>query len=128
MTEWHHHQWRLGRQQAVELFAQQIAFAELENAEMITLPLSAAKILLACARDGQHKGGGRRRPPDNQMDRVAKRAVIRCAQERMTRLVEEEGWKPRDAKNKAAEEAQERFGKRTGLSADTIKRSLKSKV
>jgi len=30
--------------------------------------------------------------------------------------------------NPRCSEAQERFGKRTGLSADTIKRSLKSKV
>ena len=47
------------RQRAVEMFGEQIAYAELLNEGAITLPLHAAKVLHACAKAGARKGQGR---------------------------------------------------------------------
>lgn len=111
------------RQRAVELLEQQIDFAELEKEETITLPVFGAKVILSCARDGQHKGQGRRRPRDTQMDRLAKRAVVGWACKRQDELVAA-GLKTSRAKDQAATEAQANFGKRTGLSAPEIRRRM----
>jgi|SRR5205809_4049287 len=79
----------IGRQRAVDLFDQEIAFAVLERRETITLPLFAAKVILACARDGQHRGQGRHHPPDSEMDRIAKATVVDYARARWR----EHGWR-----------------------------------
>ena len=125
--EWDCYEWRgPKRSRAVELFAQQIAFAELEKQETITLPVFAAKVLLSCARDGQHKGQGRRRPPDSQTVRIMKRSVGQWTRQREEELVMT-GMKRSRAKNQAAEDAQAEFGKRIGLSAQYIKRKAHTK-
>jgi hypothetical protein len=127
-TDWESYEWTtLERQHAVELFAKQISYSELENAETITLPIRAAKVILASARDGQHKGQGRRRPRDSDMDRIAKRTVIQWARDRKAQLVKE-GARPGAAEEQAATEARDEFGKRTGLSEDYIKRMMQSTV
>jgi len=56
---WDHYEWKLGRQRAVELLAQQIAYAELEKQETITLPAHAANVVYTCAKAGARKGQGR---------------------------------------------------------------------
>jgi len=171
---WDHYEWRgPSRQRAVELFAQQIAYAELEKQETITLPphaanviyacakagarkgrgrgnamttrrhavetlrqqivneeitlpLHTARVLRACARDGQHKGRGRGRPPDSELNRIAKKSVSQWTREREDELVAH-GHKSSRAKEQAAEEAQAQFYSCTGRSAGYIKRKAHSK-
>ena len=62
---------------------------DLQWRETITLPLFAAKVILACARDGQHRGQGRHHPPDSEMDRIAKATVVDYARARWR----EHGWR-----------------------------------
>ncbi len=106
--------WTLGgldRQRAVELFEEEITMAVLEDRETITIPVFGAKVVLACAKDGQRRGQGRRRPPESENDRVARRAIIAMARQRWAEL----GWR-RGTKLQAARDviAEERGGKRLG--------------
>ena len=79
LPQWESYTWGIDRQRAVELFEDEITRAGLEKRETVTLPVFAAKVVLSCAKDGQHRGQGRRHPPESARDRVAKRAVINYA-------------------------------------------------
>jgi hypothetical protein len=124
LTEWNRYELRgIARQRAVDLFEQEIAYAELEEREAI-VPVFAAKVILACAKDGQHRGQGRRRPSDSDMNRIRKLAVEQWMRDRATEL-QKTGVKRSHAKDKAAVEAQVKFG--TGRSAGYIRRKAHTK-
>lgn len=108
LPQWDSYTWGINRQRAVELFEDEITRAVLEKRETVTLPVFAARVVLSCAKDGQHRGRGRRRPPESTHDRVARRAVVSTAQQRWAEL----GWK-RGTKLQAAQEVlnEDRGGK-----------------
>jgi len=111
----------IDRQRAVELFEDEITTALLEGRETVALPVFAAKVILSCAKDGQHRAQGRRRPPESTSNRVAKRAVILYAQQRWAEL----GW-TRGAKLRAAQEVldEDRGGKKLGKRLNLAPESL----
>jgi hypothetical protein len=111
LPQWESYTWGIDRQRAVELFEDEITTAWLEKRETVTLPVLAARVILSCAKDGQHRGQGRQRPPESANARVARRAVVSMAQQRWAEL----GWK-RGAKLKAAQHVldEDRGGKKLG--------------
>ena len=125
--EWDHYEFGgLTRQLAVEIFDRQIAWAELDKEGSIKLPVFVAKLILACAKAGQHKGQGRGRPPDSEKDRISKRAIEEMTRARGAELTTQ-GLKRSRAKDQAVEEVQAKFGRRTGRSAAYAKRKAHSK-
>ena len=111
LSQWDSYTLGIDRQRAVELFEEEISRALLERQQTIELPVFAAQVILACAKDGQHRGQGRRRPPKSENDRIARIALIKYARQRWAELK----WK-RGAKLRAAQEVldEDRAGGKLG--------------
>jgi hypothetical protein len=131
LVGWDSYEWAgLDRQRAVEMFEEQIGYAVLMDEETVTIPIFAAKVLLVCARDGQHKREGRRRPRDTQHARLAKLAAVHWARRRKAELVAGgiKATGANSAEDQAAEEARELLSKRgVKLKVETIRRRMQSK-
>ncbi len=121
LRQWDSYTWGIDRQRAVELFEDEITTAVLEDRETIALPVFAARVILACAKDGQHRGQGQRRPRENENTRIARQAIIKYAQQRWAEL----GWR-RGTKRQAAQDVlnEDRGGKRLGQRVNLTPESL----
>jgi hypothetical protein len=117
------------RQRAVEMFEGRITHAIMQDEEAITLPLDAARVILACAWDGARKGQGKKRPAMKQLDKIAQRAIVQLARQEKEEILRKGEARSKDAAEAlAAERAREELHRRTGLNlaASTIRRKMQS--
>jgi hypothetical protein len=121
LPQWDSYTWGIGRQRAVELFEEEISRALLERQETIELPIFAAQVILSCAKNGQHRGHGRQRPPESENDRIAKRAIVLYARRRWAELGWKRGTKLQAAKDVLDEDrAGTKLGKRVNFSPEYL--------
>jgi hypothetical protein len=130
---WRQHDYPMQRRDyAIERFpsrfAQRVASVEPPDADevVITLPLKVAQLVLACARDGVHKGQGRRGVKLNRRARLFQQTIFDWAKIRRNELKATIG--AGDAEKMAVEEAME-FARKSGLKLKrgTILRKLRSR-
>jgi hypothetical protein len=97
-----------------------------ETTVSITLPLPVARIVLACAKDGLHKGQGRRRPALTRGEHLRRQNIYYEARRIYHQLRAEGRPATEDTKEQAAEEARvfgnERYG--LNIAAKTIRTKM----
>ncbi len=101
-----------------------------ETTVSISLPLPLARLVLDCAKDGLHKGQGRRRPALSRADRLRRQNIYheaRCIYQKLRA----EGRPASEAtKLQAAEQARQYGDRRYGMNiaVKTIKAEMYSKA
>lgn len=98
--------------------------------EVVELQLDVAKQIIDELKnaDGQHRGEGRRRPPDSYDEQLRKKTIISFARRRKVELSAQKTLSADDAEEAAANEASQLARERYGipLSTNTIRRRMQS--
>lgn len=113
------------KQDAVDFLEREIDKTTRRRQPVVTLPLSVARLVLACAKQGVHKGEGRKGVELTRSDRLRRNNIYNRARTNY-HTFRARGVPAADAKNDAIAEARqfgiERYG--IDMAASTIERNM----